>query len=196
MSKSIKCLFRINILVGVAIILLLSGSANAATSIWDESSGSPLPFTWNHRNFDDFNVSGVGTENLTILQTNLGTGTGKTRTIRSREDTAGAGLLYTTTRYFEEYEVSKNKNLNVMYALNNVGNTAPYGKYYAKINLFGEPYVGINGKANKLAKLVLEMGKEDKMTLTVGKTWEMGGGYTLTAQSIDARSTQDLHGSY
>jgi len=70
-------------------VLLLStvNVAGSATTIWEESS-SPLPFTWNHTNFDGFNVSGTGTEDLIILQTNL---KADQRTIDKNN------LMYTTT---------------------------------------------------------------------------------------------------
>ncbi len=184
------------------ILVILGGITVAAipiTSIWDEESESPLPFTWNFTNFDGFNVSGIGTENLSIVQTNLGASAGKTRTIRNWEDVSGAGLIYNTTRYLVEYEVSKNKGLSVEHALNSAGykvycGSYPWygsycGNYYARVNLLGEPYIALNGKANKLTKLVLEQKSSESKMLNVGETWKMGGGWTITAQSIDARAT-------
>ncbi len=175
--------------ITVLILLLLVGGADAVsiTTIWDEESGSSLPFTWNSTNFDGFNVSGTGNEDLTIVQTDLGAADGKTRTIRNWDNSSGAGLVYNTTRYLVEYEISKNEGLSVERALDSAGNKVNKGNYYAKVNLFGEPYIALNGKANKITKLVLEQRSTEQKILTVGETWDMGGGYTLTAQSIDAR---------
>jgi len=73
----------------------------------------------------------------------------------------------------------------------NLGFKQPSGGCYAIAGWQGEKYVAVNGKADKLAKLILELGSavSDKKTLTVGETWDMGEGYTLTAQSIDAKAT-------
>lgn len=83
-------------------IMLLAGSAYAETILWDESQGSPLPFTWNITNFDGFNVGGVGTENLTVLQTNLNL---IQRTIDKNN------LTYSTTAYPRKLNVVKALNL-------------------------------------------------------------------------------------
>jgi|GEM_PF-1001716 len=171
-----------------------AGGGGGSTVIWDEASGSPLPFTWNHMNFDGFNLGGIGNENLTIVQTDLGAADGKTRTIRNWDNLEGAGLIYNTTRYLVEYEISKNKGLIVEQSLNSAGYKCNfyyycYGSYYAKVNLFGEPYIALNGKVNKLTKLVLEQKSNEQRTLSVGETWNMGDGYTLTALSIDARAS-------
>jgi S-layer protein (TIGR01567 family) len=64
------------------------------------------------------------------------------------------------------------------------------GEYYI-IGWQGQPYVALNGKVDKLAKLVFEQGTSalEKKTLQVGETWDVGGGWTLTANSIDAKAT-------
>jgi S-layer protein (TIGR01567 family) len=63
--------------------------------------------------------------------------------------------------------------------------------YYGKLGWFAQPYVALNGKPNKLAQLIIEQGtsSSEKKSLTVGETWDIGGGWTLTAQSIDAKAT-------
>jgi S-layer protein (TIGR01567 family) len=62
---------------------------------------------------------------------------------------------------------------------------------YSIIGWMAEKYVAIKMKPNKLSKLLVEHGTSsaEKKTLTVGETWEIGGGYTLTANSIDAKAT-------
>lgn len=172
-----------------ALVLLMAGGAWAANTIWDEESGSPMPFTWNYTNFDGFNNSGIGAENLTVNQTNLGASPGKTRTIRNWEDPLGAGLIYNTKRYLIEYEVSKNKGLSVKSALDSYGSKVYEGNYYSKLNLFGETYVALNGQANKLTKQVMELKKDEQKILNVGEIWDLGEGYTLSAQSIDAKAS-------
>lgn len=172
---------------GIMAAVLLIGSADAA--IWDEESSS-VPFTWDYTNFEGFNVSGVGTETLSIVQTDLGASAGKTRTIRGINNTSGAGLVYTTTGQLIEYEVSKNKGKPVENALNSAGRKVSLGSYYARINMFAEPYVALNGKANKLSKLIIEQNSSltAKKTLSVGETWYIGNEWTITAQAIDAKA--------
>ena len=62
---------------------------------------------------------------------------------------------------------------------------------YAAVGRGGDKQVAIKGKSNKLSKIILEHGTSaaDKKTLTVGETWEVGGGYTLKANSIDAKAS-------
>jgi S-layer protein (TIGR01567 family) len=62
---------------------------------------------------------------------------------------------------------------------------------YSVIGWQGEKYAAVKGKANKTAKILIEQGATSayKKTLTVGETWDIGGGWTLTAQAIDAKAT-------
>jgi S-layer protein (TIGR01567 family) len=159
------------------------------TIIWDEESGSPLPFTWDISNFEGFNVSGTGTETLRIAQTNLGAAAGKTRTIRSWDDPSGAGLIYTTTRQLIGYEVSRNKGLPVEMALSSAGYKGTFGNYYAKVNFLSEPYVALNGQARKLVKLILEQKNNEQKILAVGETWDLGNGYSLKLNSADSKAS-------
>lgn len=59
--------------------------------------------------------------------------------------------------------------------------------YYARLGWFGDIYVAVNGKANKLAKLIKEQKKEEKQTLKLGTSWNLGERYSLT---VDAHDTQ------
>jgi S-layer protein (TIGR01567 family) len=162
-------------------ILFMAGSVYAETTLWDESQGSPLPFTWNATNSDVF----VGTENLAVLQTDLNT----------VQRTIGAGnLTYSTT--------AQVKKLNAVIALNLIDNQAmtdkglaqaapgkafDNGEYYA-VTWWGERYVAINRTVNKLAKLLMEQGLSDNKTMVTGETWDIGEGWALKVNSIDARA--------
>ena len=42
---------------------------------------------------------------------------------------------------------------------------------------------------NGLARIILEQNASEVKTLTVGESWNMGEGYTLTANSIDAKAS-------
>ncbi len=76
--------------------------------------------------------------------------------------------------------------------LERVGTTAfsSNGEYYV-LGWQAETYVAMNGKVDKLAKLIIEHGTSasEKKTLTVGETWDIGNGWTLSAQAIDAKAS-------
>jgi S-layer protein (TIGR01567 family) len=63
------------------------------------------------------------------------------------------------------------------------------GGYYARLGWFGNLYVAVNGKANKLAKIVKDQDKLDKQTLKLGTSWNLGEGYNLTVDALDERTT-------
>ncbi|PWB51956.1 MAG: hypothetical protein C3F06_09220 [Candidatus Methanoperedenaceae archaeon] len=84
-------------------------------------------------------------------------------------------LRYNTSKVEVNFKVYENEGKNIS------GNQT-----YFVMGLQGEKYVAINGKANKLANLVLEMNGEDKKTLKTGETWALGAGYELTINAIDA----------
>ena len=60
---------------------------------------------------------------------------------------------------------------------------------YDVVGWGGEKHIAIKGVANKSTTLVLEMGKEEKKTMTTGETWSLGSGYELNINAIDARTT-------
>ena len=48
-----------------------------------------------------------------------------------------------------------------------------------------EKYVAIDGNADELCKLLVEFEDDDKKTLSTGEEWDLGGGFSLTANQID-----------
>ncbi|MCZ7397948.1 MAG: S-layer protein domain-containing protein, partial [Candidatus Methanoperedens sp.] len=64
------------------------------------------------------------------------------------------------------------------------------GEYYI-MGWQGEKHVALNRKVDKLSRLLIEQGTSasDKKTLTVGETWDIGDGWALKANSIDAKAT-------
>lgn len=183
---------KITIVALVALMLLLvslpANAAITATSVEIRgevvNASAVTSFTWDTAKFAGFWYD---------LKTNDSTETLEVQLISNRS-IPKEKLWYNTSIAATEFKVSSEKNRTVEYGLDSNGkNPLSTGdRYYAVVGWMAEKYVGINGKPNKLAKLVLEQEESDKMTLTVGQTWEMGGGYTLTAQSIDARSTPRL----
>lgn len=62
---------------------------------------------------------------------------------------------------------------------------------YLVVGWQSEKYVGINGKIDRLTKLLFEHGiaATEKKTLIIGETWNMGEGWALTANAIDAKTS-------
>jgi S-layer protein (TIGR01567 family) len=188
---------NITIVALVALMLLLvSLPANAAVTVTSleirgtVANASALVSgvtgaTWTSNNFAGFWYDlkdNKSTESLNVLDFST------ERTIDKYN------LTYTTNKTPIQFKVSKEKGRNVEYGLDITGTTinSTGAQYYDVVGWMAQKYVAINAKNNKLAKIVFEQDTADKTTLTVGQTWEMGGGYTLTAQSIDARSTPRL----
>ncbi len=173
------------IVLTIIVILFMAGSAYAENIVWDESQGSPLPFTWNITNFDGFNVRGVGTEDLTVGQTDLNS---------SQRIIAAGNLAYSTTARAKKLNVVLAMNLTDNQAMTDKGleqaapgNAFDNGEYYV-VNWQAKPYVALNGRANKLAKLVMEQGMSEKKNMLIGETWDIGGGWALKVNSIDAKA--------
>ncbi len=59
------------------------------------------------------------------------------------------------------------------------------GGKYAQLGWFGNKYVALNGKANKLSKLIYEQDRRDKKTLKLGDVWNLGEGYNLSVDALD-----------
>jgi S-layer protein (TIGR01567 family) len=89
-------------------------------------------------------------------------------------------LEYSTTKVPVEFRVYEKENVNIA----GVGGTT-----YDLVGWQGEKWIAIKGVTNKIAKLALEMNKEDKKTLAIGETWSLGSGYDITINAIDAMST-------
>ncbi|KAF5427562.1 MAG: S-layer protein, partial [Candidatus Methanomarinus sp.] len=83
---------------------------------------------------------------------------------------------------WQEYELHKNLGLTV-----ESGNCGGDSGYWIEFWM-GERYVAIDGKANKLAKPLVEFDDTDIKTLATGEEWDVGGGFTLNAMQIDLDS--------
>jgi S-layer protein (TIGR01567 family) len=98
------------------------------------------------------------------------------------------------TKELIEYKAHEaNPNNYIEYGLDINGNkvSGSGGTHYLKIVWKDVPYVAINGKPNKLVRLIIEQGipSSEKKLLAVGETWDIGSGWTLTANSIDAKAS-------
>ena len=114
-------------------------------------------FIWNRTNFPGLILN----ESLDVTEVTPG------RVIENGK------LWYNTSKVEVNFSVYENEGKNISGS-----------QTYFVTGLQGEKYVAINGQANKLANLVLEMDGEDKKTLTAGETWSLGSGYELTINAI------------
>lgn len=154
--------------LGVLILLILISTVSLASAetrgtMISVTGGSTATFTWSAENFGGFYYDlnkDITSETLEI--------TVEDRTIPV------SGLVYTVTAVPVEYPVHKQLGLEVNGKAN-----------YSVVGFQGSKYVAMNGKANKLAKLIYEMDETDKVTLTAGSVLQLGGGYTLKILGID-----------
>ena len=120
---------------------------------------------WNASNFAalwyDFD-SGASTETLAIESLNG----------RVIEDDM---LTYTTHPVYQQYAINK--------AYDDVTIDGATG--YNAAGWIAEKYVAATDRADTLSGLLVEFKGDDKKTLAVGEPWDLGAGFTLTAQQID-----------
>ena len=88
-------------------------------------------------------------------------------------------LTYTTHPVFHEYELHENENLTVE-SNNDDGDTG----YWIE-GWMAKEYVAIDGRADKLCTRRVEFENDDKKTLATGEEWDLGGGFSLTADKIN-----------
>ena len=180
------------------VILALALAAPAAAAsvevrgvVFDETL-TPYNNTikWDAQNFEAFWYSfdgGKSSETLTIDQPSTSL-TANSRTINLEK------LLYNTSRTDQKYKVFSNKGIGVENGLDYDKSAKTFtksseGGYYVRLGWFGQKYVAVNGKANKITKLVKEQKTEDTQTMAIGDIWDLGEGYTLTASSISTKGT-------
>jgi len=88
-------------------------------------------------------------------------------------------LVYATHPVFHESELHENEGLTVESA-NAGGDTG----YWIE-GWLARAYVAIDGRADKLCMPRVEFEDDDKKTLATGEGWDIGGGFTLTADKIN-----------
>jgi S-layer protein (TIGR01567 family) len=103
-------------------------------------------------------------------------------------------LQYNTSRTDQKYKVFSEINRKVENGLNYNSTTRTFtksaaGGYYARLGWFGDLYVAVNGKANKLARLLKDQDKLEKQTLKLGTSWSLGEGYNLTVEALDTQAS-------
>ncbi|MCZ7362832.1 MAG: S-layer protein domain-containing protein, partial [Candidatus Methanoperedens sp.] len=167
------------------------GTAASETASEGTLNLSTLPIIWDPQNFAGFYYDlnyNLGNEELQILQPDLSS---------NQRNIAKGNLVYRTSAQPKMLNVVKYAfGGNIFSAATSglertaSGQAFEGGNYYI-LGWQGEKYVALNGKVDRLARLILEQGTSaaDKKTLAIGETWDIGDNWTITLQSIDVRST-------
>ena len=139
----------------------------------EPTQGSIIP-SWNARTFAGFYSDlkyDISTETLGIRRTMEEIAANSRRIDEDR-------LWYITTTAPVDFKAFEKEGVSVNFRTN-----------YSIEGWQGEKWVALNNKANKIAKLAFEMGKDDKKTLMTGETWSLGAGYDLTVNDLDVNSS-------
>lgn len=125
--------------------------------------------TWNAQNFAGFYYDidkNISSETMTVFLSGI-----EGRTIAEND------LKYVSEKVNAEYKIYKQLDIKVNKETN-----------YQVLGWKGEKWVAVGGKANKLAKLGIEMDTSEKKTLVPGDVWALGSGYEIAIKSVDAKA--------
>jgi len=157
------------------------GPANPTLVINTPMGDAYSGYRWDYSTFPDFWYDlddGLSTETLTILALDPATAC-HTLDFNVGDRTLDENtLVYTTSSIYQQYELNENEGLVV--DSDNLGGDAGYWVE----GWMGEMYVAIDNNADKLAKRLVEFEDDDKKTLSTGESWDLGGGFALTAENL------------
>ena len=169
--------------VAIAVLAVaMVGAASAATTVnevvirgtvQDITTTQPDAIEWNSTNFAAFWYDlddNLQTERLWIKANSLNCAADD----RSVEKD---NISYSTHPEPQQYELNKAG----MLLETGVDNRT----HYFIEGWLANKYVAINEKPDKLCELLFEFDGDDKRTLVAGEEWNIGGGFSLTAQQID-----------
>ncbi|MCZ7394082.1 MAG: S-layer protein domain-containing protein [Candidatus Methanoperedens sp.] len=160
------------------IVALPAGAVIQATSVEIRGSVATGADSWNATTFAGFWYD---------LKNDLKTETLIVKAITGTRDIDGSAqdLQYETVLTTKTLKVVENGH-NSSELL-----TAFPGGVYPILGWQAQPYIAVKNNSKKLARLLIEQGNatSEKKSLTVGETWDIGDGWTLTAQSIDAKAS-------
>ncbi|MCG2736580.1 MAG: PGF-pre-PGF domain-containing protein, partial [Candidatus Methanoperedenaceae archaeon] len=100
-------------------------------------------------------------------------------------------LWYNTSKELVQFKMNKYRSALVENAFDGSGvKQSAGGGWHYRIGWQGISNVAVNGTANKTATVIEH--EWAKKTLAEGETWQLGDGYALTAQDMDANATPRL----
>lgn len=166
-------------------LMMLSGIASTVSAyevrgaVYNQADGGDATKIWNPQNFAGFYYdidSDVSTEEELAITDGISS---TDRVI------AKGGLTYTTTAVPVKFEFSTDKGGRAVYQ---DGTEAVIN--YSVVGWQAEKWVALTkNSASKLVKLVTEYKDGEKVSLSTGQTLELGKGYTLKIQSVDAKAS-------
>ncbi|NJD78340.1 MAG: hypothetical protein FIB08_14815, partial [Candidatus Methanoperedens sp.] len=167
-------------------------AANETAGVQDYLDISSGTVSWYPRNFAGFFYElndEPGSEGLTILDSASLIGTRTISLDKLVYSTSGDNRILNVVKYpFNgNYTAAAQAGLSGFQA---GGMSSEDGKYKAA-GWQGEKFIAIKNKTNKLSKPVIEhnASRYDRKALTTGETWDIGAGWQLTAQAIDAKAS-------
>jgi S-layer protein (TIGR01567 family) len=158
----------INILSILMTTLMLSSVVGAVEIRGTVVIEGTATYTWSAQNFAGFYYdidNNLSSESMTIESISG-------RTIPT------SGLVYHTEKIPINFSYSKEYNKPVYDDVTS----------YSLVGWKAEKWIALNGKANKLVKILTEIKGTDKVTLTSGGTLTLGNGYVLKINSVDANA--------
>ncbi len=153
----------------------------------DLSSGT---VSWYPRSFAGFFYElndELGSERLTILDSASLIGTRTISLDKLVYSTSGDNRMLNVVTYpfGGNYTAAAQAGLDGFHA----GSMSSEDGKYKFVRWQEEKFIAVKNKTNKLSKPVIEQGRYDRKTLSTGETWDIGAGWQLTAQSIDAKAS-------
>ncbi|MDD5473045.1 MAG: S-layer protein domain-containing protein [Candidatus Methanoperedens sp.] len=148
------------------------------------------PVNWTPQGFAGFYYDlkdELGREELEILQTDLS---------KNQRAVGENNLVYRTTAQKKKLKVvndgfNGSASAATEAGLEKVGSAFTSSGEYLIMGWQGEKYIAVNNKIDIISKLLFEHGAtaNEKKTLAVGEKWDIGDGWELIAQSIDAKAS-------
>jgi S-layer protein (TIGR01567 family) len=195
-DSTIQLMFNLNFKVANTETLRFYPSGGVGGRIANETTGqkgnlnlSSGIVSWQPQNFGrlfyDLNDE-FGNEKLTITDSASLIGTRTILQDKLKYSTSSDNKMMTVVRYpFNgNYAAAQQAGISEFQA----GNMSSEDGKYRIIGWQGEKYVAVKNKTSKLSRLVIEQGSSDKKTVMTGDTWDIGQGWRMTVNMIDARS--------
>ncbi|NYT20134.1 MAG: hypothetical protein GKC08_07600 [Methanosarcinales archaeon] len=138
-------------------------SGNVSSIKWDGSNWGALYFALNDAgsNTESVYYENVDPENPAI-------GAAPANNIIDKKE-----LVYSTHTYNKKFKLSAKTDATAV-------------STYSVIPLFGKRYIAVNDDASKMTTLVTEQGGSAEKQLKEGESWEIGKGYSLKVDQLDA----------
>ncbi|WP_236622715.1 S-layer protein domain-containing protein [Methanococcoides methylutens] len=138
-------------------------SGNVSSITWDGSNWGALHFALNDAgsNTESVYYGNVDSENSAI-------GAAPANNVIDKKE-----LIYSTQTYSKKFKLSAKTDATAL-------------STYSVIPLFGKRYIAVNDDASKMTTLVTEQGGGAEKQLKEGESWELGKGYSLKVDQLDA----------